>query len=414
MFDNLGFSDESSLSLVPSLAKAEKDTTSDADISRGLRLLNRPDSLLEDCADAPDELGRYRLVRLPPIEIDIVLQHSRRVLGVLFSLSLVFFVVVFYAVDIVPNYQAGTPNVDVNEISQASRDKIRHVFAWSVVIVALAMIWTIVTVVRAKVWARKSYLHVLENAPQPKKLRGARAIFSSNCAFMQFFAVLSVLLICTMPYLVFTIGPYRPEQMLHLAEDSRLSDGWCLAYEQTALPWHLRLEDCAETPAQYFTHSKGLVRPKSAQSLCLHGNATARTVFFDMCSSDESPAVSWEYTYSSNAIQLKGTDLCLGMLNHTNLTSVTATAVLSTSACEKDLFVVGGALNGLMSPFMLKFCVMACFLGVVLCLFVLHALEKGSKMAARYSIPPAAVWAYTQYFQRFILNKDYVLWERTE
>ena len=185
ILDIHGPSDELTLSLVPSLAGAEKDTTSDADISQGLQLLNRPVSLLQAFATTSDELARYRLVGLPLIEIDVVFQYSRRVLGVLFSLSLVSFVLETPA----PDYRAGTPNVDVTAIFNRSSDTMWPL-AWPVAIMALAMIWTIVAIVRAKVWARKSYLHVLETVPQPKSLREKRFLFCHNCACLQLMVAL--------------------------------------------------------------------------------------------------------------------------------------------------------------------------------------------------------------------------------
>ena len=404
ILDIHGPSDELTLSLVPSLAGAEKDTTSDADISQGLQLLNRPVSLLQAFATASDELARYRLVGLPLIEIDVVFQYSRRVLGVLFSLSLVSFVLETPA----PDYRAGTPNVDVTAIFNRSSDTMWPL-AWPVAIMALAMIWTIVAIVRAKVWARKSYLHVLETVPQPKSLREKRFLFCHNCACLQLMVALFLFLFFSMPIFLGFLYGSGGRQMLHLAKDRRSSDGWCLALEQTALPWHLRLEDCAKTPSQDFTSTDdGLFRPKSAPSLCLHGNATARTVFFDVCRNPESPTVSWDVNASSTTIQLKGTGLCLGILNYTKRASVIPKAVLSESACTKDLFFFEPKL------FQYKLVALACLWGVVVCLFVSHALEKGSKMAAKYSIPPGAVQSYIEYFRgrRENKNKKNVgLWE---
>eukprot|EP00505_MAST-04D_sp_SCG-Rhode-Island_P003976 Stramenopile-MAST_4_protein_3976 len=393
ILDIHGPSDELTLSLVPSLAEAEKDTTSDADISQGLQLLNRPVSLLQAFATASDELARYRLVGLPLIESDVVFQYSRRVLGVLFSLSLVSFVLETPA----PDYRAGTPNVDVTAIFNQSSDTMWPL-AWPVAVMALAMIWTIVAIVRAKVWARKSYLHVLENVPQPKSLREKRFLFCQNCACLQLMVVFFLLLFFSMPLIAGVVYGSGGRQMLHLSKDRRSSDGWCLALEQTALPWHLRLEDCAKTPSQDFTSTDdGLFRPKSAPSLCLHGNATARTVFFDVCRNPESPTVSWDVNASSTTIQLKGTGLCLGILNYTKRASVIPKAVLSESACTKDLFFFEPTLF----RFRYNLVALACLAGVVVCLFVSHALEKGSKMAAKYSIPPGAVQSYIEYFRYF-------------
>lgn len=214
-----------------------------------------------------------------------------------------------------------------------------------------------------------------------------------------------------MPIFLVVLYGSGGRQMLHLAKDRRSSDGWCLALEQTALPWHLRLEDCAKTPSQDFTSTDdGLFRPKSAPSLCLHGNATARTVFFDVCRNPESPTVSWDVNASSTTIQLKGTGLCLGILNYTKRASVIPKAVLSESACTKDLFFFEPTLF----RFRYKVVALACLAGVVVCLFVSHALEKGSKMAAKYSIPPGAVQSYIEYFRgrRENKNKKNVgLWE---